>query len=280
MNAHMSPFGGVLLLAVATASSFLQPGAVVAQNSSLLHRTRSSGNATPPWMSPQIRPTAVSPAQGMTAVQAPPTARMPLQPLQAPGTAAAIAGPEPGLTLEQTSWIYDPPRPLRTFAVHDLITIRVDEIARVMAEGNAENRKLSQFSAVLSDWIRLTRGRLRPDPQENGDPTVAGQTNGQFRAESSVDSRESMTFNITAEVVDIKPNGNLALEARKTFHVNDNSWTTALVGFCRAQDVGPDNVVLSRDMMGLEITKRDHGHLRDGYKRGWLTRALDRMNPF
>ena len=161
-----------------------------------------------------------------------------------------------------------------------MVTIRVDEITRVLAEGSAESRKRTLFEAILSDWIRITDFRLRPDPQANGDPAVSGESNQQYRAESTVESRESMAFNIAATVVDIRPNGSLVLEARKAIRVNDNLWETSLSGLCRAADIAPDNVVLSKDLIDLEIRKMDRGHLRDGYKRGWFSRWLDRVQPF
>lgn len=187
---------------------------------------------------------------------------------------------ERALTLEAASWTHRPPPPLRNFRLNDVVTIRVDEITRVLAEGAAESRKRTLFEGILTDWIRITDFRLRPDPQGNGDPTVAGESNSQYRAESSVESRESMAFNIAATVVDIRPNGSLVVEARKTIRVNDNLWETSLSGICRAEDIAPDNVVLSKDLINLEIRKMDRGHLRDGYRRGWLSRFLDRATPF
>lgn len=186
----------------------------------------------------------------------------------------------PSIQLNDASWTYQAPLPLRTFRINDVVTIRVDEITRMMAEGSAENRKRTLYEAILTDWIRLQDFRLRPDPQANGDPSVATESNSNYRAESTVESRESMTFNIAATVVDIRPNGNLLLEAKKTIRVNDNLWETSLSGLCRAQDIGPDNVVLSKDVIELEIHKADRGHLRDGYKRGWFQRWFDRLQPF
>jgi flagellar L-ring protein precursor FlgH len=158
--------------------------------------------------------------------------------------------------------------------------IRVDEIARMMAEGVADDRKRTLYEAILTDWVRLVDFRLRPDPQANGDPAVAAESNNRFRAEATVESRESLTFNIAATVVDIRPNGNLVLEARKAIRVNDNLWETALSGMCRAEDIGPDNVLLSKDLMDLEIRKEDRGQLRDSYSRGWLQRFIDRFGFF
>ncbi|MFK8113906.1 MAG: flagellar basal body L-ring protein FlgH [Rubripirellula sp.] len=202
-----------------------------------------------------------------------------LQPVAGPVTQAG-GNDRPPIYLNSASWTHVPAPPLRSFNKKDIVTIRVDEITSLMAEGSAESRKRTLYEAVLSDWIRIQDFRLRPDPQANGDPTVATESNANYRAEATVESRESMTFNIAATVVDIRPNGTMLLEARKTIRVNDNLWEHSLTGVCRAEDIAPDNVVLSKDMVDLEIRKQDRGHLRDGYKRGWFQRWFDRIQPF
>jgi flagellar L-ring protein precursor FlgH len=187
---------------------------------------------------------------------------------------------DPAIGLRGVSWTYQQAPPLRQFRVQDIITIRVDEIARLQAEGDQQKRRNSIFSAVLADWIKISRLGLVPDPQNAGDPTVAAQSQSNFRSEASIEARESLSFNVAARIVDIRPNGNLVLEARKSLRHNDNLWETSLSGICRAQDIGPDNVVLSKDLIDLEIHKEDRGQLRDGYQRGWFQKAMDRVKPF
>ncbi len=232
----------------------------MAQNSSLLHQPL--------------------PIESMARRSAEPAANLTAAPIAASQYGQQGDGERPPIMLDGASWTYRPDPPTRVFQKNDVITIRVDEITRVLADGSAISRKRTLYEAVLSDWIHLTDGRLRPDPQDNGDPTIAGLSNAQYRAQSSIQSRESMAFNIAATVVDIRPNGGLVLEARKTIQVNDNLWETSLSGICRATDIGPDNVVLSKDLIELEIQKQDRGHLRDGYKRGWFARWLDNVQPF
>lgn len=250
------------ILAVLIASC-LASAQAIGQNSSLLYAPNSGAQQAP-----------VQPAFNLGNGQAPL-----LRP--APGSVSQASATErPVISLNDSSWTYQPPAPTRTFRINDIVTIRVDEITRVLAEGTAESRKRTLYEAILTDWIRLQDFRLRPDPQGFGDPTIANESNSNFRAESSVESRESMTFNIAATIVDIRPNGTLLLEARKAIRVNDNLWETSLSGVCRAQDIAPDNVVLSKDVIDLEIKKSDQGHLRDGYKRGWFQRLVDRFSPF
>jgi flagellar L-ring protein precursor FlgH len=186
----------------------------------------------------------------------------------------------PDLDMSAASWTYMPPSPRRTFRLQEIVTIRVDELARVSAEGGAESRRNMFYDALLKDWVSLSGGKLRPAQQGGGDPRVNGQSNQQFRADASFDSRESLAFSIAARVVDIQPNGNRVLEANKTMWINDNQFETSLTGICRAQDIAPDNVVLSRDLLDLNIRKNEKGQLRDSYKRGWLTRWIGELNPF
>jgi flagellar L-ring protein precursor FlgH len=186
----------------------------------------------------------------------------------------------PDISMATASWTYMPPPPRRTFRLQEIVTIRVDELARVRAQGRAESRRNMFYDALLNDWVSLSEGKLRPAQQAEGAPRANGLSNQQFRAEASIDSRESLAFSIAARVVDIQPNGNLVLEANKTVWINDNQFETSLTGICRAQDIAPDNVVLSRDLLDLHIRKNEKGQLRDSYKRGWVTRWLGELNPF
>lgn len=191
---------------------------------------------------------------------------------------SAYSPASPGLA--QASWMYMPPSPLRRFQKHDIITIRVDEMARMRAEGQVDNRKNSLYDALLRDWLRLTGGAIKPATQSDGDPRVNGQLNSLYRANSAVESREAVSFNIAAEIVDIRPNGNLVLEANKRIWVNDNVFETSLIGICRAEDIGPDNTLLSRDLLDAEIRKDERGRVADGYRRGWFQRWFEQFQPF
>jgi len=182
--------------------------------------------------------------------------------------------------LTNASWTYTPAPPLRTFRIQDKVTVRVDELSRTSATGSAQNRRNTLYDAILKDWIAFRDGDLGKDLQSTGDPRITGESNQLYRADSMVNSTESLAFSVAARVVEIQPNGNLVLEANKSISNNDNSFITTLSGICRAQDIAPDNVVLSRDLLDLRIVKNDQGQLRDGYKRGWLTRWINEFSPF
>ena len=80
-------------------------------------------------------------------------------------------------------------------------------------------------------------------------------------------------------MVDIRPNGNLVIEARRTIQNNDETWEQCLTGTVRREDVTPDNKVLSEDIAELRIHKRESGQVRDAYRRGWLVRFFEKWQP-
>ncbi len=180
-----------------------------------------------------------------------------------------------------TSWTYQPPLQQRAFHLHDIVSIRVDETARMSAEGRASQRKNALYDGVIKDWLRFDGfDTVKPATQSDGDQAVKGQLNTTYRANSDVITRETITFNIAAEIADIRPNGNVVLEAHKTISINDNRWEVSLSGICQSSDIGPDNVVLSRNLIDLKVDKRENGQARDGYRRGWFTEFMSRFQPF
>ncbi len=232
----------------------------------------------PPPVSQATNPTGMAALPGM--VRTPGVAPEQVPPLS-PDAAVGLASGYPvgtpgynGLGLANASWTFTPARPLRNYRIQDIVTIRVDEVTRVQANGALNSRRTGLYDAILKDW------NLTFEPQDSADPRVNGETNQAYRSTSSLTTNESLAFNIAARVVDIQPNGNLVLEATKTIRMNENIWETSLIGICRAQDIAPDNVVLSRDLIDLQIRKNEAGELRDGYKRGWFTRWLNEFNPF
>lgn len=184
------------------------------------------------------------------------------------------------LTLEDTSLMFQAAEPSRVLRINDLVTVLVDAKAQVTSDANVQRRKQAQLEAALKDWVELNGLSLQAAPQSQGDPKVNGTLSGQFRAEAKLQTAESMKFRIAARVVDIRPNGHLVLEAHQTLRNNDEQWDISLSGIARPEDVLPNNTVLSEHLAELHVYKREQGHVRDGYRRGWLYMLIDKYGLF
>ncbi len=188
-----------------------------------------------------------------------------------------------GLTLENSSFLYRtlPPeaRP-RELQLHDIITVLVDFRSKFLSEGDAESRKTASLTGILADWIKLDGGSLKPATQSDGDPTVSGSLNSQFRAEADVELSDSLTFRIAVQIVDIRPNGNLVIEGHLTIRNNEEQWRISLTGEVRREAIQADRTVSSDAITNLDIDKEELGQVHDGYARGWMGRIYDRYRPF
>jgi flagellar L-ring protein precursor FlgH len=186
------------------------------------------------------------------------------------------------LTLAGDDWTYIPTPQPRQLKLNDLITVLVDEKTQVISEGEIDRKKKAYLKAALKDWIVFDSKSLGivPDPQGYGDPKIDGQWDNKYKAEADLESRDAMKFNIAARIVDIRPNGNLVIEARHNIRNNEESWEVSLTGVVRPKDILPNNTVQSEKIADLQIHKRESGHVRDSYRRGWLLRWLDRYQPF
>ena len=193
------------------------------------------------------------------------------------------AGPVPAgapLTLENHSWLYVQMPPVRELQVNDLVTIIVDQKQQSQSEGLINRITQSNIDARLRDWLVLDGFGIQPAPQTNGDPRARGSLDSQLRTNAELDVNSRMRFTITATIVDIRPNGNLVLEAHSQQTDNDECYESSLTGVVRREDVLPNNSIFSEKIAELTIHKRETGHIRDAYRRGWLLRFYDNFKPF
>jgi flagellar L-ring protein precursor FlgH len=172
----------------------------------------------------------------------------------------------------------------RVLKKHDLVTIIVREESSFSSDGSTDLKKEAEFEARVDEFIRLDA--LFRDLQLRGggvsDPVPSIKINGarEFRGEGGVDRTDRLTLRVTAEIVDVKPNGTVVLQARQRIRTDDEEQMFVLSGICRAADVSADNTVLSTQMFDKELTKTHQGTVRQATRRGWLSKLLDAVSPF
>ncbi len=183
-------------------------------------------------------------------------------------------------TLENYSWTYQKPVEPQPLKLHQLIRVAVDEKSVVISEGQMDRKKKGYGDLTLPNWILFKGMSVIPDPQTAGAPHIRGEVDNKLTTQANMETRDSMKFNIMCAIVDIRPNGNLVVEGNRIIKNNRENWEYSLTGEIRPEDVLPNNEVLSANVANMRLIKREEGHVRDGYRRGWLLEWLDRYQPF
>ncbi|MFO0839417.1 MAG: flagellar basal body L-ring protein FlgH [Phycisphaerae bacterium] len=165
--------------------------------------------------------------------------------------------------------------------VHDLVTIIIREDKRATSDSKLQSDKEWKLDATLAQWLRLdTRDHLVPQNFPGGAPGAQFDINNKYDGQGKIDRKDSLITRITATVIDVKPNGNLVLEAKKSIKTDEEVQLVTLTGACRSRDVTAENTVLSTQVADMQISVEHTGAARDAARRGWLMKAFDALRPF
>jgi flagellar L-ring protein precursor FlgH len=185
-----------------------------------------------------------------------------------------------GLTLEHASWTYQRAPELKPIGLNSQVTVLVNNKSVFINDGSMDRKKNGYGSLTLPNWVLFKGFSMIPDPQTAGDPKIRGEVDNKLRSQANLETREQLEFKITCKVVDIRPNGILVIEGTNSVKNNDEVSNYSLTGEIRPEDIKPDNTVLSSSIASLRVNKYEEGHVRDGYRRGWLLKWLDKYQPF
>ena len=173
--------------------------------------------------------------------------------------------------------------------LNDLVTIRVVEnltgsgTANTKTSGDSSaDYELTKFFGMNKDF-NLHNAFLLKDLYKGAnifDPSVAGTAKTEFEGKGDTNREGKLVANITAKVVEVMPNGNLVVEARKELTINNEKQILVLTGMVRPDDIDTNNTVLSSKVADAQIYYVGDGVLQDKQGPGWLVRIMDKIWPF
>jgi flagellar L-ring protein precursor FlgH len=184
-------------------------------------------------------------------------------------------------TLANVSFLAVPDPKPKIVKKHDIVTLIIREESEYSSEGTTDLKKQADLNAAIEQFIRINAKNFAIENSIAGTaPSISINGQRNFKGEATVDRTDSYTQRVGAEVVDVKPNGTLVVQAMKTIQTDEEEQTVILSGVCRAEDITADNTVLSTQLHDLTVRKTHTGAVRDTTKRGWIPRLLDVLNPF
>lgn len=164
---------------------------------------------------------------------------------------------------------------------HALVNIVVREESQSASKGVTDLKKSAELDTKVDSFVKFHPASFSILGQTATNPPqikLSGERN--YKGDATANRADSVVARIQAEVIDVKPNGTLVLQARKRIKSEDEEQSIILTGVCRVEDVDASNSVLSTDLHDLDLKKTTKGAVRDTTKRGLLPRLLDFINPF
>ena len=175
-----------------------------------------------------------------------------------------------------------PPEP-RQFSANDLVTIIVAESTRMKREQDTEFEKEYDNEFDLIEWpaLRQYLFHLRgPNPAGTFGASPLARNRNEFEGQAEYERRDDISTQVTARVLEVKPNGTLLLEASTTLQTDEEKQVITLSGYCRAEDVTDINTVRSNQMFNLVFNVQHEGEMRKANRKGWIPRVLETIFNF
>lgn len=153
----------------------------------------------------------------------------------------------------------------RPFQIGDLITVMIVEQSSASNAGDTRTNKKEDLSAGY-------------DFQVPGYTTAKGSLgfNGdnKYQGKGLTTRQSSFKAKITAQVLEIKPNGDLYVVGKRVTRINDETEVVQISGIVRLADIQPGNVVLSSQIAQAQISVTGKGTVSDPQQPGLMSRIF------
>lgn len=162
--------------------------------------------------------------------------------------------------------------------VGDILTVKIVEVSTASEKATTDTNRTSEIEAGISNLMGLETSMF----PSSITPTkmIAAKGSSDFKGEGETTRTGSLSATITARIVDVLPNGNLAVEGKRELYVNNEKKEILVQGIVRQKDIAYDNSILSTQIADAKIIYTGIGVVGEKQSPGWLTRIVDVVWPF
>ena len=150
----------------------------------------------------------------------------------------------------------------KAHAVGDIITIIISENSSSSRVGSATNSKQATGAttgAGIFAWLAA----------------ASPASSDSFTAKGSLTNTNTVTGTITAQVTEVKPNGNLVLVGTQNINQNGETQRINVTGTVRSEDITVDNTIPSSSVANAQIKIDGNGPIANKQKQGILTQIFN-----
>jgi len=160
--------------------------------------------------------------------------------------------------------------PSRAYKTGDLLTISVSEqtVASNIGDTRSDKRQDLTFDTEL-DVATPT------SPTERTQLNLTGQGVNRFVGRGRTTRNTQFNTRVTAEVIEVRPNGDLLVVGKRTIQINAETETLKISGIVRPSDIAADNTIASTQIAQANIYLDGKGSVSSPQKPGLLSNMFN-----
>lgn len=159
------------------------------------------------------------------------------------------------------------------------VVIEIDEEAQINNETSRSRSGAEKLS--VPDLLGLPQRINQELPAgASTDPAVSLNSTSSSSGDGSVRRSEELTLRVAATVVDVLPNGVLAIEGSQELRVNFELRELLVTGFVRPEDVSRQNEITYDKIASARVSYGGRGQITDVQQPRYGQQILDVILPF
>jgi flagellar L-ring protein precursor FlgH len=167
----------------------------------------------------------------------------------------------------------------RARRVGDIITVSIIEVTASKEEATTDLKRTgANVNLGIPNFLGLETNKF--PSSINPASMVKATTQNDFTGSGATTRDGSIKSTISAKVVEVMPNGNLAIEGKREISLNKERKEILFQGIVRPKDIAANNSVLSTQVADAKVILTGVGVIGEKQSPGWLARVLDVVWPF
>ena len=168
----------------------------------------------------------------------------------------------------------------RAVRVGDLVLVRIDESADASGDSTTKLSRDSHSDMGIPNVMGLVTALKAAKPGLDPTHILETMAKADFAGEGNTSRKGELKGSLAVRVTRQMPNGDLFIEGTKVVLINNEEYHLYISGLVRRTDIEQDNSVASSRIADAEVEFTGRGDIADQQRKGFLGRALDKVQPF
>jgi flagellar L-ring protein precursor FlgH len=159
----------------------------------------------------------------------------------------------------------------RPRAIGDTMKIDIAESLQAAQKQSGETSRDSKLAARGPGGAKAgtaLASRIKIDARAPGSDS--------FKGSGNTETVNSFNAQLAVTVINVLANGHLLVAGERSMGLNGGVSTLRFSGIVNPRDIGPGNVIASRDVVNANLENVARGDVSDASSRSWLQRVLAR----